>query len=325
MSDIAAPPAAGGTTPAPASTPAAKPVATPEPKAREQNIAPNSRHADTKPADAELADKTAAEVKKEIERRKYKGRVDGQDREYELSDDEVAVRLQKGEASEKRMQEAAEIRKAAQMLVEDLRKDPWSVLQDPTFGINLEEIAEQRLAEKYRAESLPEDQRKAYELEKQVKAYQDQESRRKETEKLQHQKQMEADVYKREEARFMAAADKHGLPKDLDTLAAMAEVALMNHEYGIELNEDQLAMEVLAKQDKPLAGLKKLKGGDLLKKLGDDVVNEVLRAKVAEFKGKQINPQPPAPPAQEGGDEKPNPFERKTLSMREWRDAMRKR
>lgn len=317
MSDIAAPPAAGGNTPAPAakpSTPAAPAQAKPA------LPGPNSKLAD--PAKPEAAATTQAEIKKEIERRKYKGKVDGQDREYELSDDEVTVRLQKAEAADRRMQESAEVRKAAQRLVEDLRNDPWSVLADPAFGVNLEELAEQRLAEKYKAELMSDEQRHAYELEKQVKAYEEQENRRKQHEKTQKQRQMEQQVYAQEEKRFLAAAEKHGLPKDMHTLAAMAEVALLNHEYGIELNEDQLAAEVIAREEKPLSRLKALKGGDLLKKLGDDVVNEVLRAKVAEFKGKQINPQPAAVPKQESDDEE-NPFERKTLSQRAWRKAMR--
>lgn len=323
MSDIAAPPAPAGGTPATPNTPAKTPVAPAAPVAKVRDPVlpgPNSKLAEPKTPPA--GEPTPAE-KKEIERKKYQFKVHGEDIEEDLSEEEVKVRLQKEHASRKVWNESAQIKKAAQQLIEDLRRDPWAVLQDPAFGVNLEELAEQRLAEKYKAELMTEEQRKAYELEKQVKQYQEQDERRKQQAKSERQKQMEAQVYAQEEKRFLTAAEKHGLSKDMHTLAAMAEVALLNHEYGIELNEDQLAMEVLAREEKPLARIKALKGDALLNKLGPDVVNEILRAKVAEFKSKQINPQPPAPKQERSLNDEPERPERKLNSLRDWRKSMR--
>lgn len=313
MSDVAAPPT---TTPAPGVDSAeAKPKSTLPP--------PNSKNATSATEPPKPGAATATEPPKPAEKRKYKLKVDGQELEEELSDEEIGVRLQKARAADKRMQESAEVRKAARQLLEDIRKDPWAVLSSPEFGVNLEEIAEQRLAEKYKAELMTEEQRKAFELQKQVEAYQKQEQYRKDAETKAKREQMEREVYAKEEKRFMEAAEKHGLPKDLRTLALMAEVALANHEYGIELSPEQIAMEVNSRLEQPLETVRKLKGDALLKRLGDSVVQEVLRAKVAEFKAQRTADKIPTPSANPPGasdlDKDEPVFERTRNSLAEWR------
>ena len=50
-----------------------------------------------------------------------------------------------------------------------VKKDPWGTLKDPAFGgLDLETLAEQRLAEKYRESTLPEHERKALEYQRQA-------------------------------------------------------------------------------------------------------------------------------------------------------------
>lgn len=319
MSDVVAAPApvaANSATPEP-KTPAAPAKEAPHVSAKTVDKTlppPNSKLVEKK---EEIA---AAEVKKEAERRKYQGKVHGKDKVYELTDDEVAVRLQKGEAADENFRQSAEIRKAAAQLIADLKRDPWGVLKDPAFGHDLEAIAEERLAEKYKADLMTEEQKKAYELEKQVNEYKSREQRHKDQQQRTAQKEMEKKVYAEEEKKFIEAATKHQLPQDMDTLSMMAEIALLNHEHGIDLSADQMAAEVNARMDARMQKiLPKLDGEVLLKRLGDAVVDKVLKAKVAQFKAKQINP-PPVP------KQEPAPVQdpvRKPMSIKDWRKAMR--
>lgn len=309
MSDVVVPttaPAPGATSPAKAETVLQKPGSA------------------TNPTDPpRTGTTTATEPPKVAEKRKYKGKVDGQEREWELSDDDITVRLQKSEAAERRMQEGAEIRKAAKQLVEDLRKDPFGVLSSPEIGINLEELAEQRLIEKYKAEQMTEEQRRVYELEQKLKARDAEDKRRKDVEGQAKRQEMEKQVYAQEEKRFMEAAEKGGLPKNMRTLAMMAEVALVNHEYGIELSADQIAAEVRERINQPLGVVRGLKGEALLKELGEETVKEVMSAQLALYRAKKTANQapvpkaPPAPLAKEDDDE--SPFVKQRISLAEWR------
>jgi Txe/YoeB family toxin of Txe-Axe toxin-antitoxin module len=314
MADIPAAPAPA----APTSTPPAADTSA-KPKA---DLGPNSKLAEPKaPVDATGKAPETPSEKKEAERRKYKLKVDGQEFEEDLNDDEIAIRLQKARAAERRMQESAEVKKAARQLFEDLKRDPWSVLSSPEFGVDLEQIAEQRLAEKYKAELMNDEQRRAYELQKKVEAYEGQEKYRKEAEANSRRQDLERKTFEQIRQRHVSTAKAHGLPQDMRTLSIMAEVDLMNHEYGIELTEAQLASEVNARIEQPLDSVKKLKGADLLTRLGPDVVNEILRAKVAEFKSKQINPQntPAKVQTKRDGEAEESPFESRRNSLNEWR------
>jgi hypothetical protein len=313
MSDIAAPAAAPSA--APSNTPDASPKAPTAPQSapKSNTAAPDTKMVgkDSEPKAPDTAEK---EARKEAERRKYKLKVDGQDEEVELTDEEISVRLQKERAAAKRMQESAELKKKFAQAVDLIKKDPFAALKDPAFGIDLEALAEQRLLEKYKLELMPEEQRKQMEMERKLKEYETKEQERTRLEQEAHQRtqqeQFEAKIFQETEKTFMAALESADLPKDYETLYMMADVAKLNLDYGVELTPQQLAAEVRAKLDgysKREKSLRaNLKGDKLLEYLGTDTVKEVLQASVAKLKGgaaKLFEPTKPIP--QDIDDDKP--------------------
>lgn len=305
MSDVVAPAA-----PAPSSTPTASvtsapaPTSAPSPGQTAPTSAPGTPASATQPnskfADQAAEGKTPTPAEKaaaEVARRKYQLKVDGKTQELELADDEVSVRLQKAMAAEKRMQEAAQVRKDFQSIVEAIKKDPFSALKDPAFGLDLEQLAIERLKQEYEEAQLPEGERKMRAYEREIQQYKQRDEMQKAQVRQQQQAAYEQRIHQEMERDFAEALQTESLPKNRQTLYMMAEVAKTALEHGIELTPKQLASEVNGR----LRGINQhvvtnLKGEQLAKYLGDDVVREIVRYSINRVRPTQPTPfEPPAP------------------------------
>lgn len=335
MSDVAAPaPASTTSTPStPASTPSGSggsstptsPTSSSGTATRsagqQKGTLPPPNHPDAeKPAGTT---QTPAE-KVEAARRKYQLKVDGKIQEMELGDDEVAVRLQKSMGAEKRMQEAAQLRKQQQEWIEALKADPFSALKDPAFGVDLEKLAEDRLIQKYRESQMPEHERRLLEKEREISQYKQREAQVKAQQEAKVRGEMEQRVFQEMERDFAEALAGEELPKNRQTMVLMAEVARANLEHGIELTPKQMASEVNARmRDMNSHVIRQLKGEQLAKYLGDDVVKEILRHSISRVKPAQPPAfERPAAPANLDLDEvKPA---RRMNDLRSFREFMKK-
>jgi hypothetical protein len=266
------------------------------------------------------------EEKKAAEKRKYKLKVDGGEEELELSDEEIAVRLQKERAAGKRMQEAAELRKKFQQAVDLIKKDPFAALKDPVFGVDLDALAEKRIVEKYSRDMMPPEERQKLEMQEKLAAYEAEKAESvRAQEEAAHQAQAHR-VYQETERSLLDALGQEGMTKDYETLLEMVEIAKLNLDYGIELTPAQMAAEVKARRgertSKAFGTLKGLKGDELVSRLGEDVVNEVLRHSVARLKGTSAAPlaaKPALKPVQAPGQVDDEGKPRKSLSPAQWR------
>lgn len=289
MSDSAAP-----SSPAPAATPAT-PTAAPAPAARKPLPGAPNVEGGSPAAKTEAPKPEAPAAPKPPEKRKYKLKVDGAEVEEELGDEEIAVRLQKGRAAEKRMQEAAAIRKQFQELKELAKSDPALVLKELAGLDDPDAWAEQRLAEKWKRDVMPEADRKLADLEARAKAAEDR-VKAFETAKSQEAeaKQM-AHLEAQTEATFKRAFEVSGLSWTPEHLDLFGKVALEALDYGIDLTPEQMAAEVkgeLEKRDTKSTEAAKgkllsLKGDDLLNAMGEDAVKEVIRASIAKRQAAQ--------------------------------------
>lgn len=330
MSDTAAPTSAAPTT-APSSPPAATPAASvtaTAPSAKTTTTAttaPQSKYADA--STTETAAQT--EARKEAERRRYRLKVDGQEREEDLSDDEVAVRLQKGLAAEKRMAEAAKVRKEAEALREAIRSGKLDALSEDERKTLRKTIEDQIIAE-FQEQQLPETERKVLEAQRKAEEYEKKLKSYEEAQERQAQEQLERQVFEQTEKEFAEALEAEGVLKTRHTLYMMAEIASMNLDQGIELSPKQMAAEVnrrLAETNRHV--LTSLKGDQLERYLGEAVVKEILRHSIEKHRKGQTQPpaESPKPTALTADDVDDAPGAvRRGKSMREystWRQFKR--
>lgn len=243
-------------------------------------------------------DSPVAETPAERKARKIKIKVDGAEEEIDLdsmSDEEAATHFQMSRAARKRMQESADVKKQFASIQEMIRKDPFAALSDPAFGgLDLEKLAEERLAAKYRESLMPEPEREKAELQKKLAAYEAKEKERAEAAQRQESEALEAKVRDELEAEFIAGLEESGLPKNPATIRMMAEVTRDNLVNGIEMTRQQIVAEVNGRMREVHQHVTKgLEGDALFKHLGDDVVKKVLKYAVEKAKAaRTFVPQP---------------------------------
>ena len=250
------------------------------------------------------------------ERRKYKFKVDGSEIEEELSDTDVHVRLQKALAAEKRFKEASDQRKSIEQALKTIKSDPAKALKD-LAGIDLDEWAEQRLAERYQEALMPEEQRKVMELERKLAQYEQQAEEQKASAQKAQYEAFEQQVYEQTQQEFIKAVDILGYDKEFSrtvVLPIMAEIAESALDYGVELTPQQLAHEANKRLETiHRRQVSSMSGEQLLGYLGDDVVRQIIKTKLSATKTAPP-PAVPAPPARE-----PRLTENKPKTMAEFR------
>lgn len=252
------------------------------------------------------------------EKRRYSLKVDGQEIEEELSDDDIRVRLQKAHAVDKRFAEVANQRKQIEAALSQLKNDPAKALKE-IAGLDLDEWAEKRILERYQEAMLPEAEREKAEMQRKLADYERQFEEQKTSAEKQKADAYEQQVFEQTEQDFISAVEQLGYDKGFSRtvlVPMMAEIAESALDYGVELTPSQMAGEANKRLEtihrRQVQGLK---GEQLLKYLGDDVVTEAIRAKLAATKGLGAQSQTPPPPARKPVTEAP----RKPMTPAEWR------
>ena len=329
--------------PAPVSTPT--PSAAPSAPATSATAAPtNSQSAtpSTPDSSAPAVNKAAPETQSEKRARKLKLKIDGAEEEYDLdsTDDMTLTRdLQMSRAAQKRMQEAAEMRKEIVDLFSAMEKDPLNTLTrvNPKLKEAIRQRIEDEILEEAKQAQMTPEQRQAYEDRQFRERYEKEraESERdaaartkreaEEAEFQRHQKEVEDS--------FISALEEGGLPKDRYVVAQMAQVAKEASRVGVDLTPAQLAHETklrMQNQHKIITNL--LKGDKLVAHLGDEVVKEVIRytlEKAKANKAAELTVQPPeAAPVEveedaEFTEETPKKKDKKFDAQAFWRKSIR--
>lgn len=294
------------------STPAAKPAATgASTGATAASKAPATGATPAAPAPRKLSDQVAKKPaapanetpaeraeRKELEKRKYQFKVDGREWDEELDDNEIRVRLQKGFAADKRMQEAAELRKKFQDAM-SYGKDNLDEAVKQLFGVDIDEYMEQRLESRFKDAMLSEEERERSSLQKELERYKKQEQEAKTRAEQEARQKFEREIWENTEKEFIGALDRLGYDRNVSKLLLpmMTDLADAALDAGMELDAELIAHEA----NKRLSAVNKtrltgLKGDRLLAELGDDVVKEVLKARLSKAR-LTPEPEPPPPPA----------------------------
>jgi hypothetical protein len=173
-----------------------------------------------------IAEKQAAkkteELKKEI--KKYKLKIDGS--EEEVSEDELIKRAQLNSAAQKRMQEAAQIRKEAVQLIQMLKENPESVLSDPSIGVDVIKFAQNILSRQLEEEQKSPEVREKERLEKEVQKYREELKKKEETAQKEALERRMLEQERVLETEIQDAFEEIKLPKKPAYLKKMSEIML---------------------------------------------------------------------------------------------------
>ncbi len=284
--------------PVPSSSPApSAPSTTAAPSAPATPVAKAPPQPDSFKSTESSKEVKPTEAKSEAKRRLLQLKVDGKEEQLDVDsmpDEQLAIELQLAKAARKRMQEAAELKKQVSTLMEAIKKDPISALKDPAFGnLDVRKMVEDRLIEEYQNQQLPEHERKIKELEKQLESERKEKEERmrveQEATKAKSLAELEAKTLSEIEKDFGEALESSGLPCTRETMAMMAEVqATYLDKYNITLTPAQLASEVDNRiQQQAKYVLSKLSGDSLIKYLGQDMVDAIVKHSVSSYRAKK--------------------------------------
>jgi hypothetical protein len=215
--------------------------------------------------------------------RKMKLKIDGVESEY--GEDEVIRFAQQGKSANKKFQEAAQMKKESEELINLIKRDPRAVLEDPRIGHNFRKLAEDFLVAQIKEEMMTPEQKKHAEMEKQLRAFESekkQQQQQQESAQMEQLKQHYANEY---QTTITTALSQTGVPKTARTVKRMAELMSQSLANGIDLPPAQLAK--IVKEDY-LAEMKEMFGASdedtLLGLLGDEVSNKIRRADLKKLK-----------------------------------------
>lgn len=271
-------------------------------------------------------EETPAETKAEKERRKYKLKVDGQEIEAELDDDDIVRELQLARAAQKRMREAAQVRQESQRLTAALKAGDLAALAEQ--GLDVAPLVERHLLEQAQRALLTPEQIRVQELERENAKLK--ESTEKEAAKAKEAAQQQADelTWRELEPKLLTAAQEFDLPRDPKTMELLASVGLEFLDAGVALEPRQVAAEVAKRQGartqryvvKHLQSLPPEAAVAWLRQAG--VLEHVVKGLDAEYR--KGTGQPPAPP-KESAPTTPDEDEGPILSTADWNRRMQRR
>lgn len=190
--------------------------------------------------------KETAALKEEIKslKKKYSLMVDGKAEDFELdlgNDEEVKKHLQKARSSDKKFQEAAEVRKAAMDFIQQLKTNPKRVLSDPSIGLDVRKFAEEILQEEIKEMEKSPEQREKDRLMKELEELKAKDAQREEALKAAEFARLQSEAERTLETDISAALDIGGMPKTPRTVKAMAEYMMVALQNGIDLSARDIA------------------------------------------------------------------------------------
>lgn len=144
--------------------PEGQPEATAE--AKEETSTESEAVPGTKAASKDGKDPATPAEKRRI---KFRAKVDGVEEEVDLDEDTIQRDYQKWRASQKKFEEAAQIRKETQEYFQELKKDKWKVFKD--MGLDPVAAAEELLIERIKLDQMSPAERRAYDLEQENNRY----------------------------------------------------------------------------------------------------------------------------------------------------------
>lgn len=269
----------GATKPSPAATRAADGRFLP--KDSNQTPPPHVGDAGEQPTATEPPPKEPYRFKRAV-------KVFGQEEQLDLDEDGLAREVQLGRSAQKKLKSFEDTVKRAQRIIELAGKDPDGFYAEVTQK-DPAEYARERVAREAQLAAMDANERRAYDAEQKLAAYEAQEQQRQEAAAVE-QKQRRAEAGRQQlSATFIPALEKAGLPKTYETLYLMAETAkLALDRDGIEYSTDELAKETSRRLDGYTERyLANLDGTGLAKRLGPARVKLLLDYVIAEHLNSQ--------------------------------------
>lgn len=257
------------------------------------------------------------------ERKIWKLKADGEEFEFDATDEEAVKReIMKARGANKRFESAAQMRKEAEQAFSML-KDPASlrqILQDPRVGVDLKKFAEDYVWEQIQEAQLTPEQKAQRDKDRRLAEYEDRDRQAAEAGKTRQQQEQQAQYETGYETKITKALETGGIPKTAAAVSRMAEYLYRAVEHGVDLSPEDLVDQVRTDYMADFTSvLGAADGEQLLKIIGEANAEKLRKADLGRLKNPQGNPFPQRSAARQQADSKPTAREPRKAGS-EWRD-----
>ena len=242
---------------------------------------------------ASAAEAESNEVEQEVQsptekaeaKRRYKVKVDQE--EIEVDEDELKRGYAHNKAAAKRMEQAAELRKqyerevqiakGFEQWIDNVKNNPeavFSLLEQ--LGHNPDDLAMKRAAERLKYEYMSEQERRAYDNERELSRYRDLEQRREMEQRQQAEQAILAKARETVESEFVEFFTEQKIQPTASVLARIAELKLGAAQAGRQLSVAQAYERVKAELQKARL--------DLLANLSEDDIKALPKEQLQKLR-----------------------------------------
>lgn len=254
------------------------------------------------------------------ERKVWKLKADGEEFEFDATDEEAVKReIMKSRGADKRFKEAAAFRQQAETFFSML-KDPAQlekVLADPRIGVDVKKWAEEYVWKQIEESQLTPEQKAQRDKDRDYERLKRQEDDEKLTKVEREKQQRQAGYESNYEKTIMKALELKGVPKDQYTVMKMADYMIAAVKKGYDLSPDEVAD--LVKQDNAhyfKAHTSEMNEDQFLEFLGEQSAEKLRKADLKRLRSPTSNPFPERYPR----PEKKAPESKKEQSS-DWRKS----
>lgn len=238
----------------------------------------------------DMSKKEQKELAKQL--KKFKLKVDGKEEDFELdlnNEEEVKKHLQMSRASQRRMQEATELRKAAEQFIDMLRTNPRKVLSDPSINVDLKKLAQEYINEEIEQAAKSPEQIEKEKLTKELEELRERYKKDEEDRKSKEMERLQAEQEEKISTGIESALKASELPKTPYTVRKMAEMMMQALEHGIDLSPNDLIPVLRKQMQTDIKELFSASSDDVLEELiGKENITRVRKKTVAKVKQQQV-------------------------------------
>lgn len=249
-------------------------------------------------AQAEETPQQAAPKKEETPanlKKQYKAKVNGKEQSLELDDSEIVQYIQKAMAADEKFNEAAMTRKQVEAFINDLRKNPLSILKNPELGIDVKSLAEQVLLEELaEAEKSPE-QKRMEEMDRKLKEYEEKAKKLEDEKRDADLQRIKAEQFKKFDDDIVDALQNTALPKSAYVVKRITDTLIealsLEDDKGNQLYPDVTVKDVMPFVEETIKAemeqMFQVMPTEMLEKLvGKNHFNNLRKNRVAQAKAK---------------------------------------
>lgn len=261
-------------------------------------------------------------------KKKFRLKVDGEEVEEEIdlaNEQELVKRLQLAKAAQKRMQEAAEYRRAIEEteseideFLEGLRSDPLAVLSHPELGIDLKKIVENYLQQEVEKSQMTPEQIELEEARAKLKALEEEKEALENERREEYMERLRVEKAAEIEKELLDALEAGDLPQSDYIMNKMVDLASIAYDNGIELSMKEILPIV---RESYLRDARQIFG-----KLPDELIEDIVsKDRIRNIRNKQLqalkNQQKPALNVPDTGKKTETKAEKKQSAKDFFKDA----